>query len=537
MKSSIYVYLREGRRGRERPRITTAVLILKQARRFINFMMRRGLTSLSRARQDDYMAYVTHLKQTVTRRQGRPISALTIEKHLLAVELLGQLSGAAGFKMERPWPHSSAKLLSGVPSQGGPRVAKTPVIPERALRTIFQASVQQLERGSSLLDMRDGVAAISRSAVVDPYRRRITYLREQGWLGNYGEFQRALLDIRTACYVIIATLSGCRNHEIGFIENDACFSTVTKDGERTWWFRSVSTKTHVGKTEWMIPELAVKAIRLMERWATPFQAKIEKEIRGLRKAGRGAELAEAMRHRRALFLCSTGSTARTMRAINMCAKLREFARKQGIDWPFTTHQFRRTFAVTAARSSFGDLRYLKEHFKHWSMDMTLLYAAAGVQEKELLDEVSDELEAIQLGVLSNWLSPSTRLTGGGAKGVKRFREENPIRMYPSRSAMVKLLSNEVHLRSNGHAWCTADNGRSCIGATSFHKTRCVDCTNSIIGEEHAAFYRKMAIDLEQLLEIEDIGQSGRARVMRDIARCERVLAELGGQNKGEKVCE
>jgi hypothetical protein len=60
--------------------------------------------------------------------------------------------------------------------------------------------------------------------------------------------------------------------------------------------------------------------------------------------------------------------------------LKAFAKKCGLEWELATHQFRRKFANYAARSQFGDLRYLKQHFKHWSLDMTLGYALNESQE-------------------------------------------------------------------------------------------------------------------------------------------------------------
>eukprot|EP00952_Eustigmatos_sp_NYUAD-ZCMA_P002920 12753-Eustigmatos_ZCMA.PRE.1 len=88
----------------------------------------------------------------------------------------------------------------------------------------------------------------------------------------------ALTNVRTACYVVVASLSGCRNHELGFLRSNAIYSEETDKGERYWWMRSTSTKTDEGATEWMIPEAAVTAIRIMERWAAPYQVQLEAQI-------------------------------------------------------------------------------------------------------------------------------------------------------------------------------------------------------------------------------------------------------------------
>jgi len=50
-------------------------------------------------------------------------------------------------------------------------------------------------------------------------------------------------------------------------------------------------------------------------------------------------------------------------------------------------EFRRTFAANVAGPILGDLVYLKHHYKHWSLDMTALYALNTQQEQELFGEV------------------------------------------------------------------------------------------------------------------------------------------------------
>jgi site-specific recombinase XerD len=533
VKAIMFHYVREGRTGRTRPTIATTNSALVNVRRFVDFLYADGVRSFDQVTKDHYSAYVESLRRAVTKR-GVALSSHSIEKRLLTVELMGEIAVSVGIRMLKPWPGSSAKILSGVPSQAGPRVSKTPIIPEDVLRVLFQGALDCLAGSKQLLRMRDGVAKIkSRSSRNGIYCQR-KYLESCGWTEGVAALTAALVELRTACYIIVATLSGCRNHEIGHIKNGSYFSSVSEEGHRAWWFRSKSTKTRIGTCDWMVPRLAVDALEVMENWSRPLQQELEREIERRRIAGSSkVALAEAVRHKDALFLCRTHDGVRTMSAANMRAKLNAFARCRGVRWLLATHQFRRTFAVYAARSSFGDLRYLKEHFKHWSMDMTLLYAAGGLQEKDLLDEVADELQEIQLGVTSLWLEPDTKLAGGAARRIKRFREDNPIRMYSSRATMVEMLSGEVHLRSNGHAWCTADDGSSCIGSTSLDGTRCIGCSNSVIGSEHALFYSSMRNDLEGLLEIEDIGSSGRARILRDLTRCDAVLRELG-QNAGDR---
>ncbi|WP_330969836.1 hypothetical protein [Lysobacter sp. A3-1-A15] len=408
--------------------------------------------------------------------------------------------------------------------------AKTAVIPDKFFVSAFQAASRLLEAADELLLLRDTWAGLIKESP-DEYTSatRTKYLATQGWRrGGARGLQNALVDLRTACYIVIASLSGCRNHELAYLERGATYSTV-KDGERYWWMRSRSSKTYVGACEWMIPVAAVKAIRILERWAAPYQAELRQTIEDLRNEDPlNPVIAEAERHVNALFLGKhNGGTPRTIDVATWKYLFDVFGKRQGIEWEFKSHQFRRTFAVYAARSKFGDLRYLKSHFKHWSMDMSLMYALNDLQETDLLTDVAGEVEDIQTELLDSWMSPGTQLAGRGGRNIVRFRDAHPIPLYKSQSEMVKSISKGVHIRSNGHAWCTADAGSECVGNGGLDRSRCSECVHGVIGAEHLSFYERMRQELRGLLDLDDIGEPGKARVQRDLARCEQVICDLG----------
>lgn len=91
--------------------------------------------------------------------------------------------------------------------------------------------------------------------------------------------------------------------------------------------------------------------------------------------------------------------------------------------------------------------------------------------------------------------------------------------------MVKAVAESHAIRSNGHAWCTADNNM-CVGNT-MEKTRCSGCNNAVISRFHLPLYRRAYEDSKDLAKLEDIGSGGRARAERDIERCREVLISLG----------
>jgi len=280
--------------------------------------------------------------------------------------------------------------------------------------------------------------------------------------------------------------------------------------------RSQSDKTFAGKTEWMVPEAAVEALRIMDRWAVPYQAMLAEELVRRRAADQhDPEIAEAMKHANAVFLglqLRSDTKVRTLCQLTWNALLKDFARRRGLDWPICTHHFRRKFANYAARSQFGDLRYLREHFKHWSQDMTNDgYALNASQEMELYAEIWDEMESIKLGLAEQWLSPNEPLAGGYGKNLMDWRtRKETIAIFKDHKTMVASVAESHAIRSNGHAWCTADDNQ-CIGNT-LEKTRCSGCDNAVIGRFHARLYQNLYRDLKDLAGCDDIGKGGRARV-------------------------
>jgi hypothetical protein len=330
---------------------------------------------------------------------------------------------------------------------------------------------------------------------------------------------------------VIASLSGCRNHELAYLRTNSYYSTEDAQGNRRWWMRSRSTKTYEGATEWLVPEAAVAALRVMDRWAAPLQGMLTQEIEGYRKSNPAdVRIAQASAHLGAIFVGVDARQGKQVRTISNGAAntdLNSFAIACGLDWQLASHQFRRKFANYAARSQFGDLRYLRDHFKHWSLDMTLGYALNEAQEMALFLEVGDELDELKVKTVSSWLDDDEPLAGGYGRNLMdwRTRTEN-ITMFKSRSAMIRSIALSTPIRSNGHAWCTAQDSQ-CVG-NDLEPTRCGDgCDNAVIERRHQPLYQGLYDHLAELQSVDDIGPGGQGRVERDLQRCSTVLQQLG----------
>lgn len=535
VKAVFYRYLRRGRDGTDRPRGATITGLFTGLSPFLRHLDSLKLNQLGSVTPIIAATYVTACKAHLQPGNGEPLSASGLLARYKAVEALYGLSQYTEDKIpQHPWPDTSAKAMAG--TLGMPNVGKTPLIPDNVFCTLFEQAHKQVERGKLLLDLRDDLDNIASKAGVqkkfDVIRSKNQRLREMGWEGGLRKFNSSLLGLRTACYIVLASTSGCRNHELANLQSGAHRRTEDDDGTIYHWMRSESEKTDEGIHNWMIPEAGVRALRAMERWATPYQAMISDEIVKRRLINpQDPQITEAHAHRNSLFLginSSEGIQARTLSNASWDGALKAFAKECGLKWKPTSHQFRRKFANYAAHSRFGDLRYLKEHYAHWSMDMTLGYAMdenwGQHLDLDLYAEIQDELEDIKLGIVDGWIGDES-LAGGYGRAIKGWkREPENLLIFKDRASMLKSISESTAIRSNGHAWCTADND-GCVGNT-LERTRCTGCDHSVIGSIHAPIYQRLYDDLKELLLCKDIGEGGRLRVERDLNRCREVLVQL-----------
>jgi hypothetical protein len=344
-----------------------------------------------------------------------------------------------------PWPGRSPQMIAGSngSSKGG---TKTPLMPDEVFATLFKHAWNVIEGAPALLDVRDAINELGgrarpaeHSYLLGATRAR---LNEVGWSGDHHQFKKALTNVRTACYVVIASLSGCRNHEIAFVADGGWYSTEDNEGVRYWWMRSRSTKTDAGQTQWMIPEAALAALRLMERWAAPMQACLKAEIDSIGAGDKSdPEIAVAQEHLGALFV--------------------------GID-----------------------------------------------------------------GKASTWFKDGEPLAGGYGRNIVNWRSKGEaVTLFKDHKQMISSIARSTSIRSNGHAWCTADDNQ-CVG-NDLERTRCGDgCNNAVIGQQHAAMYQGLYSQLKELENCDDIGDGGRARVRRDLERCASVLGSLGADLMG-----
>lgn len=488
------------------------------------------------------VTYAEHAKSGDSAR-GKPLANSSLTKRFAAVENLHTNLIGTEWAFPHPWEESSASHLAGNTGQSGKPTAKTEVIEESQLKVLIPYCNDLIEQAEELVALKQSVEAkreelralgLSRTDI--PGKINGTILHPKGFSG-LSEFNRRYDDIPTAAAIIILTFSGIRNHELCAIqcnESDPDRDAYRiEDNEETvfYWLKSHSSKTHAGYTEWLVPEIVIKAVEAQKAYVKPLKSALwqeQQDLFALDIHHPNALKIEDFKHH--LFLTKSARQGNQINSLSRVAfdnSLKGFCKLMGING-MASHRFRRTFAVYVAQSAYGDLRYLKQHFKHWGMDMTLLYAANDNQSVELYYEIAIEVKNYKVARVEEFLDEDTIITGGLANKLISYRSKSEtIKTFNSRADMAEKVSDTVHLRSTGHSWCTSDNS-SCGGRSVIEGTRCVDCEESIIEKQrNGDYFKRIYVQQLELRAIDDIGEAGKQRVERDIERCERVLNDLG----------
>lgn len=304
MKAMFYRYIRRGLRGAGRPKGAIVQESFASAKPFLRFLLVQKLDRLGEVTAMICATYAAACKAHLQthRSKGKPLSPNGLRGRFRVVESLYELSQYTDDPMpQHPWPETSAKAMAGLTGRNT-RSSSTPLIPDDVFCILFERAYHQVERGHQLLDLRDALDALlvqrKGQCSTATYDAQIRHLSTHGWLGGLRALNRAVIALRTACYIVLASTSGCRNHELANVQSGAHHRTQDDEGNLYHWMRSRSDKTDTGIHDWMIPETAVRTLRMMERWSAPYQGMIAAEIMQRRRANPfDPQIVEAQKHR------------------------------------------------------------------------------------------------------------------------------------------------------------------------------------------------------------------------------------------------
>ncbi len=504
-KAVLYAWMRRGRFGMNPPHwITVKGVAVASCLPLMRWLQRLGVTRFSQVQALHISNYRHHCQHE------QRLSPWGVFNRLHFLDLLWAFRNeAVSGLMLSPWGASTLMAVCGITgAESGARdsmagTAKTPLIPNDVQTAIFRYCEALLAQAPELLDARDR--------------------------GEIRPTASQLVAVRRAALYIISITTGMRNDEVLGLESGAWRSEI-RHGVAYHWVRSVEHKTKKGTVEYLCPTLTHQVLATLQRYAAPLQAQLEAEIQSLQNAKITPEvllrLAQARADRKRLFLGVSQRNHNRVRVLTTAAcgdAMADLAKAAGTAWKLSPHQTRRTYARLFVESRMGrsSLIFLKEQFKHSSMNMTQLYASNPQQDRALFDEILSEITTYKGELLDTWTG-NVPLSGGAGHKILALRATP----HASRQSLLSSAAEQIHIRATGHGWCLAqDDG--CGGAGLYEATRCVDCKNAVIDDSFADTWLGIHEQQRELLALDDVGQAVKQRARRDADRSAAVLGDLG----------
>ena len=520
--------------GRQRPSMNTVVGHFNSLLPLLRWMTARGIRRFRNLRGKT-LEYVPVAR--ISEKTGKPVATGSHAMRLLVLEdLYLQREKLADALDVHPWPDESGSTLAGEGTKG--RTTKTLRIPEKTVRHLARIAIDYVnQQAPRLLDARDAIEQEVNGA--DGYLAtniRVPMARELGFDGSR-DLSNELVLLRDACYIVIAMFSGIRDSETLSLNKNCISHSVTEDGIDLTWLHGTIYKTGQRTHRWLVPTV-VKNAKEIERQIADYEQRASMAIphsqahKTLLK-----RLHAARRDTNSLFLGTTPRTGHTTNVVSgglINRRLKLFCEHFGIlgedgkPWWLCPHQFRRTYAYFVASAELGDLHYLREHFGHWSIDMTLLYADGATDEfdtdNDLLQEILRFKAEKQEDVFRNYLLTDAPLANGDIMLADLRRT---IKTAKNKDELIKQVSDSVTLNGTGHSWCIGSaKGTSSGGLCVFEADMCVDCSYGIIGQEHLPVWKEIARQQQEALAMPDMGIPGKARSERILAKAHNVIAKL-----------
>ncbi|HJV50645.1 MAG TPA: integrase [Noviherbaspirillum sp.] len=540
--------------GRKRPTMQTLIHKVQSLKTLLRWMVRLGITRFAEltGRTLDYVP-VAKLGE-----RSKAVAPNTVASSLSVVEDLHHQRDKLNDALStHPWPHESAPSLAGIKMDGAHRKPKTEFIPDAVAARFAEVALDYVQkRAAGILAAREAADAAKREAsdegraATTQSIARTAAARAAGY-ADAAALSDEVIRLRTACYIVIDLFSGIRDSEMMSIAEHCIAPDKSKDGSTDiLWLHGTIYKTGQRPKRWLVPPVVEEAVRVLTRLTAPLRVALEREEVELQARIGNAIAKEQARlvkrldtvrqHKDKLFLAKNlfkGAQVSVLSGMAMNADLKRFCAELGIrgedgrPYPLHAHQFRRTYARFIARSELGDLLTLRDHFGHWSIDMTILYADGGADEyeadTELLEMVTKEKMDRQGEVMAGYLDSDAPLANG-AHWLAGWRAS--VRTAANKEALIKEYAGTITLNGTGHSWCVGNaRGTGCGGLCVFEAQMCVECNYGIIGGEHRPVWEGIREQQREALALDDMGPGGRQRAQTILEHAEKVLRRLDGR--------
>lgn len=444
-----------------------------------------------------------------------------------------------------PFKGDSPSKVLGLSSVGVQ--AKTACIPDDVLHKLITSALDYVKQSDAIIEADALIKRILQSLpraheatvarhVKKQIKDAIAHLEVRSDISfglgvlNRRTVAKHLIRLRTACFILIAFVTGMRLSEILSIEAGCIESECTDDGEFIWINSSIHKSLGSGVTSarWLCGPVAAKAVAVLERLTADF------------RGGGGCTR---------LFIPVTRWGLRSWNHTSVTATDANQMLKGYVNWlglkddkgdlfRLHSHMFRRTFARHVVRSDTTNLLALKDHFKHVSIAMTDYYV--GVDE-ELQDLLNDEANRLSFESFDKALR-SDRLGGPRGKELARqidvamangrlppeFRGEAGAHLRAEMIAEWVAAGQQIYPCGPGNVCWFREGSAMCTEGDRPVVEICnpTGCPNSVVLPEHASHWRSIKERAEELLRLDPPGEPYKQRLYTIVKIAKKVREDI-----------
>jgi len=552
-RETIVAYWHFGRSKHGAPKASTVVNAGIALIPFLRWLTTIGVHRFSDLQPIHAATYALHVKTTPIKvkgkRQGEQRSERGLENLLGVVSLAWDLrEHLRDAPTKSPWGDRGGQTLHSQ-SRGSRIYAKTPCLEEHEVKALFDVCEGVLKQAEHYLGLWEILHNRRNTHLKGGCRTAIYSYHESRWLQrSHGMTPRALTgkvhEVRGAIAFLLGLLVGQRVSELLSLET-GCYFEREENGQIHSYVKGKTYKTRnegCEQTEWLAPPYVGRLISFLERIRAPLVPRmqagiveLEKEWEQTSDTSRKAKLShhidQVKRGSRALFFSYLGRRRATviMRRAEFGRLLGLVRKASGINCVLAPHVLRRTFAVMVVHNCNGDLRYLRKHFQHWSLETTALYAANETRDQGVTDAIAEEMLRSKAELILQWLDPGYPLAGPAGEHFVRTRAKPEFRAstLADREKLACSLADGFDVRDTGHSYCIYQGVPSCGGRGLYDARACAECDGAVITRREVPIWREMA---KQALKIEskaDCGPSAQQVAKRSLDAIGEILRPFG----------
>lgn len=552
-------FWRYGRPGAAPPKASTVVRAGLQLGIFVRWLNKRGIGQFSDVHPIHVAAFGDYLHSSPSGRQGNEGITLRTRRGvgnvLWACSLPWDLRDRLQDHMQRPpFGEGGITKASKTSKRGGADEATTYCLTLEEYSLLYQACEREL------IGADEYISALEQRFLMSEQRPGNSTRSKDYAFANWlhialgispGTLKERIKCIRMAAATELGLLMGQRISESLSLES-GCYSERPHQDLTLGWvtgrtYKTSDENTTWKETEWLAPARASQLIGYLNRLSSVHRPTLSAEIDGIRRdistalclrdeAELAADLIIAKRASNSIFLTRASSkghagngSVRIVTHATYSSWLKAMAKKAGLTCPMSAHVLRRSFAYTIVRHCNGDIRQLKVHFQHWTLETTQLYATNAARDEELSDEIGKALLNAKTDLVSSWLDEDEILAGRAGEQIRRTRQKPEFLAHTlkSRRALAESLSEGLTIRPTGHSWCVAAGAPPCGGRGLYDAAECASCDGAVVTAKEIPIWLGLASQLVEAEQLNDCGPGGAQTLNKSLRSFDAILKPFG----------